>query len=49
MNETFSIPTISLEKTDVSVQKTLTNQMIKDMKILKNRVGKRYNQRKFNF
>ncbi len=45
MNETFSIPTISLEKTDVSVQKTLTNQMIKDMKILKNRVGKRYNQR----
>ena len=45
MNETFSIPTISLEKTDVLVQKTLTNQMIKDMKILKNRVGKRYNQR----
>ena len=45
MNETFSIPTISLEKTDVSVQKNLTNQMIKDMKILKHRIGRRHNQR----
>ena len=45
MNETFSIPTISLEKTDVSVQKNLTNQMIKDMKILKYRIGRRHNQR----
>ena len=46
MNETFSMPiSLSLEKTDVTFQKNLTNQMIKDMKILKNRIGKHHNQR----
>ena len=46
MNETFSMPiSLSLEKTDVTFQKNLTNQMIKDMKILKNRISKHHNQR----
>ena len=46
MNETFSMPiSLSLEKTDVTFQKNLTNQMIKDMKILKNRIGRHHNQR----
>ena len=46
MNETFSMPiSLSLEKTDVTFQKNLTNQMIKDMKILKHRIGRRHNQR----